>query len=138
MKKVKMDSRRVMGVVVLLVFLDFLTKAFFKMLGVGYINTGISFSVFTGVSSVVLILAGLSICCLLVVLMMKGSLSEFSFYGVGLMLAGGLGNLVSRVVWGGVWDWICPVLLPAFNFADIWINMGCFLFVTGVLYGRRS
>lgn len=137
MKIVKMGSRRVAGVVFLLVLLDLLTKAFFKMLGVGYMNTGISFSVFAGASPVVLILAGLAICCLIIVLMARVSLSELSFYGAGLMLAGGLGNLVSRVVWGGVWDWVCPGFLPAFNFADVWINMGCFLFVTGFVYDRR-
>lgn len=134
MKVAKVKSRTVMGVVSLLILFDFLTKFLFRILGVGYMNTGVSFSAFAEVSQIVLILAGLAICCFLIALMAGGSLSKTSFGGTALMLAGGLGNLASRVVWGGVWDWIGIGFLPVFNVADILINAGCFLFVIGFLY----
>jgi len=138
MKKARVESRLAVVVFFLLVLLDFCTKIFFKTLAVGYINTGVSFSAFAWVPSIVIILVELTICGVILVLIIKRVVTGISFYGAILILSGGFGNLISRVMWGGVWDWISPGFLPSFNFADIWINIGCFIFIIGLLYDRNK
>lgn len=40
------------------------------------------------------------------------------------MLVGGISNIIDRVVFGGVIDFINIAIFPSFNFADIYISIG--------------
>lgn len=89
--------------------LDFLIQFYFSKMGWGVANKGISFGIL--VSNVWWILAfGL------VILMGRGS---------KLLLAGALGNLLSRLILGFVIDYIkIPMIGLWFNLSDVMIMIG--------------
>ena len=58
--------------------------------------------------------------------------------GLLLIALGGIGNILSRLVWGGVWDYICFPFLPfCFNLSDVLISLGVVSYILGV-NGNRS
>jgi lipoprotein signal peptidase len=97
-----------------LIFLDQLTKLFFN----GQINRGISFGLFESLPNLFFVLLLIIISALL----LKSSLSKF--FSI-FFLAGATSNLVDRLMFEGVRDWLS---IPGFNFsnnfADIWISLG--------------
>lgn len=55
--------------------------------------------------------------------------------GLALVIGGALGNLVDRLLYGQVLDFISSPLLPwVFNVADIFINGGIVMFAAGSLF----
>ncbi len=57
---------------------------------------------------------------------------ETECLGVALVFAGAVGNLVDRLFWGRVIDWLSVSFWPAFNFADVMIVFGVILMGLGV------
>lgn len=59
--------------------------------------------------------------------------------GLGLILAGTLGNLYDRLTCAAVRDFIDFYLInwPIFNLADIWITIGVILIVMRMLFNRQ-
>lgn len=61
--------------------------------------------------------------------------------GLGMIFGGGLGNLIDRISWGAVFDFIDLYLgkyhWPAFNLADVGITIGVFIIVLKVLFSRN-
>jgi lipoprotein signal peptidase len=89
--------------------LDFLIQLYFSKIGWGVENKGISFGIL--VPNILWIVAfGL------VMVIGKGS---------KLLLAGALGNLLSRLILGFVFDYIkIPMIGLWFNFSDVMIMIG--------------
>lgn len=60
--------------------------------------------------------------------------------GLGLIFGGGLGNLIDRIFWGAVFDFIDLHLgryhWPSFNLADVGITIGVFIIVLKVLFSK--
>lgn len=62
-------------------------------------------------------------------------------YAYIFIFAGALGNLIDRILLGKVTDFLSFGNFAIFNLADIWINIGVFCFVVGVLMevlGRKD
>ncbi len=109
-------------------------------------NTGAAFSSFSGKNSFFI---GLSAVALvgLVVFYLRGAFADrLSRWGVGLLLAGILGNLTDRIVHGHVVDFLLFDLhvrfanpWPAFNVADSCICTATGLFIIAALFdgGKR-
>ena len=57
---------------------------------------------------------------------------------LALILGGGLGNFISRLLSGYVVDFLNIQIMPVFNIADIGITAGCFLFVYSTLLALRK
>ncbi len=55
--------------------------------------------------------------------------NQFTWWMMALIMAGTLGNLYDRIFLHGVRDFIAIGHFPVFNFADIWLNLGIFLFI---------
>jgi signal peptidase II len=53
--------------------------------------------------------------------------------GAGLLVGGAVGNLIDRLLRGGVTDFLDPVRWPAFNVADVGIVCGAALIVVGLM-----
>lgn len=101
-------------------------------------NTGAAFSAFSGRTFMlaalsVLLLAGLTAC----VLRME-RLSRAGAVSFACLLGGGIGNLIDRIVFGGVTDYIRLLFIrfPVFNVADMAITLSVGALVLLILAGR--
>lgn len=88
-------------------------------------NKGAAFGMFTGFGNIVfIIIAALSI-VFVVYLLVKGKEDRF---GLSLVLGGAAGNLIDRVIFGSVTDFIDVFVgrfhWPAFNVADSALTIG--------------
>ena len=60
------------------------------------------------------------------------------YLSITAITAGGIGNLIDRVLAGTVTDMFdFSIFPPVFNIADIAITLGCALLVFGILFGEK-
>lgn len=87
-------------------------------------NTGIAFSI--PVQYFVMIGLNIALIILVIFLAIKelNLNSKLTILFVGLILGGGLGNIIDRVIHGYVIDFISIWKYPIFNFADIYVTVG--------------
>ena len=103
-------------------------------------NTGAAFGMlksipwfFTGVTITVCVLI-----CFFLALKFK-ELTRAERFSFAMVLAGALGNLVDRLRFGSVIDFLDFRVWPVFNVADSFITIGtCLLAVTVILHGRKN
>ncbi len=121
-KRIGFKTCLVLGLVVVL--LDWLVQGYFRNLGIGVANLGISFGLGSEIAWFWKVLpAGIFLALLGYEFVFK---TRPSVYLICLGL-GGLGNLVPRLVFGNVWDYIS---LP---FWGLWINLSDILISISVL-----
>ncbi len=96
-------------------------------------NTGAIFGLFQGHSFTFIIVSSVGIAALLCYIFFV--CRRFSFLdgmpsrvALGLVLGGAVGNLIDRLWFGGVADFISIGLFPAFNVADSAITVGFIIF----------
>ncbi len=93
-------------------------------------NTGISFGLFSDFPGAgVWILSGLAIViCLVLLRLMFRTEDTVSIMSFGLIIGGALGNVIDRILYGGVTDFLdfhaFNYHWPAFNLADSFIFIG--------------
>ncbi len=120
---------RIVGIVVLVIFLDQMTKFAMEKNFPEIIsnNTGIAFGINIGniwtivVSNIFLI--GIVIYAAKKELQITHTLTQIF---LALILGGGIGNLIDRIFKGYVVDFISIWRYPSFNVADICISVGIF------------
>ncbi len=94
-----------------------------------HFNTGISFSIAAN-QLIVEIITILFIICLIRLTYTKKIEPVVSV----LLIAGALGNLLDRILLGGVRDFIRLWLGPVFNIADVYITLGaCYLVIFEII-----
>ena len=103
--------------------IDRVTKIFALRLFVVYRNYGMTFDILKDSPSTCLFLA-LTVTGLFALAFAKYR-KEFLTPGVAFLLAGALGNLADRLIYGYVVDWIH--LVGYINLADIWLCAGALL-----------
>jgi signal peptidase II len=128
---------RAIGVTVIVVALDQLTKAWVTsaidrgdrdnvFLGLDLVNVrnkGVAFGFFGGGGAIVAVVTA-SALALLVVWFALHTNRPLIWLPTGLLLGGAIGNLIDRARLGAVRDFIDPPAWPAFNVADIAITFG--------------
>lgn len=67
----------------------------------------------------------------------KSRLDKNTQIAIALVLAGGIGNLIDRLIFGGVLDYISIIDFPIFNFADILVVVGWVLLCIAVFNFAR-
>lgn len=93
-------------------------------------NHGINFGLFSGgVAPWVLIVLALAICLAVLIWIMRRRQSLICRIGAGLLIGGALGNVIDRVFYGYVLDFLnmscCGIRNPfVFNVADVFILAG--------------
>ena len=91
-------------------------------------NRGVAFGLFSSADAANLFFALATALALVVVLYLSRRADTMARLGYGLIFGGGLANLVDRVVFGGVLDFIDfhvgGLHWPAFNLADLAITIG--------------
>ena len=105
-------------------------------IGFNYIhNYGAGFSILSGKVDFLIVITAVALLAIAVGIFAKkfdNNIDEFSFV---LILAGGIGNLIDRVVNGYVVDYLEFLFMefPVFNFADILICTGVGLFILNTI-----
>ncbi len=120
----------------ILLMLDLITKACFYDADMvlipsilkleGHKNYGMAFSMFSNNPAYITAFVAILTACLLYVFIRYSHENNMLTYGITLMLAGSIGNLIDRFVHGYVIDFICPLFVDfaVFNVADSLITIG--------------
>jgi signal peptidase II len=116
-----------------ILLLDRLTKLFFLGNSRFIVNRGVSWGIATFLSPALLTLFSFLILafCSLLLFFYPGKL------GLWLITAGGTTNLLDRLFYGGVVDFISLPLLPAFNLADVAVCLGGFFLLVDFLKRQK-
>jgi lipoprotein signal peptidase len=116
--------------------LDVFLQYYYKLLGKGVMNRGVSLGVFSGFGPALALVACLCLVLLLGIVYMRNKNRIDA--GLVLIMLGGLGNMLPRVIWGGVWDYLQAPILPFwFNISDILITIGVVSYILE-LNGHRD
>lgn len=114
-------------------------KNFFYLVHVG--NTGAAWSMFSGQSAILAVLAGATIFAIYFWREALGLRARFTQISFGLLCGGIVGNLVDRVVHGHVIDFIDlhfgSYTYPTFNVADSGLCVGVILYLWKNLRGPK-
>ena len=99
-------------------------------------NTGVAFSIFSGGGTLVLVFTLVAL-AVLVGYFARRPEKPMLWLPTGMLIGGAIGNLIDRIAYGYVNDWIKLPHWPAFNVADISITFGV-LVLLWVLEGPRA
>ena len=105
-------------------------------LGLNYVlNAGAGFSILSGKVNLLIVVTSVALAAIAYFIFTKRFTDKWEEFSFVLILAGGLGNLIDRVVNGVVVDYLEFLFIdfPIFNFADILICCGVALFAFNVL-----
>lgn len=99
-------------------------------------NRGAAFGLFAGHQEIFVIIAALVVIASLIFLALYRHVSWIQATSIGLVIAGAIGNLIDRLLYGFVTDFIALAFIqfPVFNIADIAITLGCILFTLSILH----
>ena len=100
------------------------------------INTGVSFSLFSGHLEVLIVLQSVLFIAVMVACVITYRNLRHPVLQTGLVwiVAGGAGNLIDRIMYGHVIDFISVGTFPVWNFADMCIIGGCILLGIYILF----
>ena len=101
-------------------------------------NTGAAFSLFAGRTALITLVSVGLMALLLWLLLRAMRISQEGKLALALLVGGGLGNLIDRVLLGSVTDYIRLTFIdfPVFNFADILITVSIGFLLLLILTGR--
>ena len=132
--------------------MDQAIKALIRMLPVGgvfceiphivsiarYMNTGAAFSLFAGQTALVTVVSALLLALIPLVFLRFMRVSRAGKLAFAALIGGGLGNLIDRLAWGSVTDYIRLLFIdfPVFNFADIAITVSVGIILLQILTDR--
>lgn len=119
----------------LILLLDLVLQIIFRSENIGYANRGVSFGLGPEIGTIISYLAFGGFLGWVIYEFIK--LKKIRAY-LFLISLGGLGNIVGRVIWGSVWDYICVPHIPfCFNLSDVLISIGVVSYILGS-NGNRS
>lgn len=102
-------------------------------------NTGTAFSMFEGNKFVTIALTSvLIIICFFLIISEARKGSKVIALLVTMIFAGGVGNLIDRLVLGFVTDMLSFWNFAVFNVADIFVTCGCFITVAYILFTYKD
>ena len=101
-------------------------------------NTGAAFSLLSGNPLLVTLLSAVLLAALCAVMLRLLCPTQTARIALAFVIGGGAGNLIDRLAFGEVTDYIrlLPVRFPVFNFADMCITGGALLLMLLALTGR--
>lgn len=109
--------------------MDFIRFGDFEILGLKYVeNTGAAFSSFSGARWFLVVFVSVMLVALLIFVIKYKYKHPFFLISSVMIMAGGIGNLIDRVRFGYVVDYLDVKLFnfAVFNFADICVVLGAF------------
>ncbi len=102
-------------------------------------NTGIAFSILSGVPWLPAVLA-IAVLAGGFLLLRKQRLAAWPMTGLMMMAGGALGNLADRLFTGAVTDMVEPLFIrfAVFNVADAFLTVGCALVIISLLFRPKD
>lgn len=99
-------------------------------------NTGAAFSSFSDNTTLLTVLTVIILCICLILLLSRKFKNMFINICLMLVISGGLGNVIDRILYGFVVDFIEPLFIDfaVFNFADCCITVGAFMLIGYEIY----
>ena len=98
-------------------------------------NNGVAFGSFAGNRWIFVVLTNALIAAILIYMFKKKPQSKLFYASVALIVGGGIGNFIDRVLYGYVIDYISLSFFPPVcNFADYCITVGTVLLMIYVLF----
>ncbi len=98
-------------------------------------NNGVAFGSFAGNRWIFVVLTAALIAAILIYMFKKKPQSKLFYASVALIVGGGIGNFIDRVLYGYVIDYISLSFFPPVcNFADYCITVGTVLLMIYVLF----
>ena len=101
-------------------------------------NTGSAFGLFPNQTLVLTIAAAVGVIVIAYVLLRQGKASNLLAISLTMQLAGAIGNLIDRISYGYVVDFVDFRFWPVFNVADSSITIGFLLLAVALLFSRDS
>ena len=102
-------------------------------------NFGVAFGMMSGMAWIIIALTTLVLVGLLVYIFRYKYHTFLSYASCTLIVAGGIGNLIDRVAFGYVVDYIYVQFFPyVFNFADCCVVVGAVLFAVWYLFFKEK
>lgn len=96
-------------------------------------NLGAAFSMFENIKVVTIIIPlFILLIAITALFFFYKRISRFSRISISLIIAGGMSNLIDRIILGYVTDMIDFRIFPVFNIADISVCVGCVLLIVGM------
>ncbi len=100
-------------------------------------NTGVAFSLFDGGRWFFIALTlAVTVLCIIYMYKGKGQSNLWLFWSLGVIVSGAIGNLIDRIFWGYVIDFINPTLVnfAVFNIADCAVTLGTISLMAYLLF----
>lgn len=139
MKKKIIDLLQFITFTFAIVISDIITKWFFMEKNIEVIKGFFSFNYVTNYGAsfgllqnqqLFFILISIAVIAAIFFLYKEISKSKITIIGTTLVLGGTIGNLIDRIVYGYVRDFIAFSFWPTFNVADIALTIGAFILVS--------
>lgn len=100
-------------------------------------NNGAAFSMFSGATIVLIVISVLVLAFLHYYVLTEEKMTKWRTFALGIIIGGIIGNLVDRLLYGAVVDYLSFDLFgygfPVFNMADIGITIGFIILAIGIL-----
>ena len=104
-----------------------------------YNNTGVAFSFLAGHKTAVMILQIFAILAVAILLFKTKGKRVLYDISLAMIFAGGIGNIIDRVLFGQVTDMISfSIFPPVFNVADIGVTVGCALLLLDIVLEMKT
>lgn len=101
-------------------------------------NLGAAFSMFENIKVVTIIIPlFILLIAITALFFFYKRISRFSRISISLIIAGGMSNLIDRIILGYVTDMIDFRIFPVFNIADISVCVGCVLLIVGMFLPEK-
>lgn len=98
-------------------------------------NTGVAFGMFKDLRWLFVLLTSIVIVVFIVLLFKMGKKSKLFSISAALIIGGGIGNLIDRLLYGYVIDYLSLSFFPPVcNFADYCISIGSVLLIVYLLF----
>lgn len=103
-------------------------------------NTGAAFSIMSGQRFFLIALPLIVIIAIIACIIVKKPKNKLLLLSFSMIVSGGIGNLIDRIRFGYVVDFLdfCLINFPVFNVADIWVTCGAALFIFLLLFSKED
>ncbi|MEW6009430.1 MAG: signal peptidase II [Candidatus Omnitrophota bacterium] len=101
-------------------------------------NTGTAFGLFKGLATFFTLFSIIAVIAIIYILSVSKNLNRLYNFALSLILAGALGNLLDRIIYGFVVDFLDFRIWPVFNVADSAITIGVGLLIYKTIFIKEK